>query len=33
VTQAPIEQGLATAAGLGAADLWPFAWWLFPRNK
>lgn len=30
LTQAPIEQGIATAAGMGAADLWPFAWWLFP---
>jgi hypothetical protein len=29
LTQAPGEQGLATAAGMGAADLWPFAWWQF----
>lgn len=33
VTQAPMEQGVATVAGMGAADLWPFAWWLFPQAK
>jgi hypothetical protein len=33
LSKAPLEQGRATAAGMSAADLWPFAWWLVPYKK